>query len=72
MARQGGERAKKMENPTTRGPVEAMARRFGNLAVKLEVARKQPAAALGHVEEVEREERRDRRVGLKHYSFTMM
>jgi hypothetical protein len=40
MAYQEGERAKKMENPTTRGPIEGAARRYGALAEKLEVARK--------------------------------
>jgi hypothetical protein len=41
MAYQEGERAKKMENPMTRGPVETTARRLSDLAVKLEAARKQ-------------------------------
>jgi hypothetical protein len=40
MAHQEGERAKKMENPTTRGPIESAARRYGSLAQKLEAARK--------------------------------
>ncbi len=40
MAYQEGERAKKMENPTTRGPVESTARRYAALAEKLEAARK--------------------------------
>jgi hypothetical protein len=40
MAYQEGERAKKMENPTTRGPIEAAARRYASLAEKFEAARK--------------------------------
>jgi hypothetical protein len=41
MAYQEGERAKKIENPTVRGPLEANARCFSDLAAKLEAARKQ-------------------------------
>jgi len=41
MAYQEGERAKKMENPTLRGPLENNAKRFAVLAEKLEAARKQ-------------------------------
>jgi hypothetical protein len=40
MASQEGERAKKMENPTLRGPLEANVRRYAALAMKLEAARK--------------------------------
>jgi hypothetical protein len=40
MAYQEGERAKKMENPTMRGPIESAARRYAALAEKLEAARK--------------------------------
>jgi hypothetical protein len=40
MAYQEGERAKKLENPTTRGPIEAAARRYAQLAEKLEAGRK--------------------------------
>ena len=40
MAYQEGQRAKAMENPTTRGPVESAAKRYTALAEKLEVARK--------------------------------
>jgi hypothetical protein len=40
MAYQEGERAKKMENPTTRGPIEAAAQRYEKLAQKFESARK--------------------------------
>jgi hypothetical protein len=40
MAYQEGERAKKVENPTLRGPLEANARRYVALAAKLEAARK--------------------------------
>lgn len=40
MAYQEGERAKKMENPTTRGPIENAARRYAALAEKLEAARR--------------------------------
>lgn len=40
MAYQEGERAKKMENPTLRGPLESNARRYAALAEKLEAARK--------------------------------
>ena len=36
---QEGERAKKMENPGTRGPIENAARRYQVLAEKLEAAR---------------------------------
>jgi len=43
MAYQEGERAKKMENPTMRGPLESNAKRFAALAEKLEAARKQQA-----------------------------
>ena len=41
MAYQEGERAKRMENPTTRGPIENAARRYAALAEKFEAARKQ-------------------------------
>jgi hypothetical protein len=40
MAYQEGERAKKMENPTMRQPLESNARRYAILAEKLEAARK--------------------------------
>jgi hypothetical protein len=40
MAYQEGERARKMENPTTRGPIENTAKRYAALAEKLEAARK--------------------------------
>jgi hypothetical protein len=40
MAYQEGERAKKMENPSLRPPLEANAQRFAALAKKLEAARK--------------------------------
>lgn len=40
IAFQEGERAKKLENPTTRGPIENAARRYAALAAKLEAARK--------------------------------
>ena len=40
MAYQEGERAKKIENPTMRGPLESNARRYAALAEKLEAARK--------------------------------
>jgi hypothetical protein len=40
LAYQEGERAKKMENPSTRGPIENAARRYQVLAEKLEAARK--------------------------------
>ena len=40
MAYQEGERAKKMENPSLRGPLENTAKRFAALAEKLEAARK--------------------------------
>jgi len=39
MAYQEGERAKKLENPTTRGPIESAARRYAALAAKFETAR---------------------------------
>jgi hypothetical protein len=40
MAYQEGERAKRMENPTTRGPIEAAAQRYAALTEKFEWARK--------------------------------
>lgn len=40
---QEGERAKKLENPTIRGPLESNARRYAALAEKLEKARKRRA-----------------------------
>jgi hypothetical protein len=40
MAAQEGQRAKKMENLTTRGPVEQTAQRYARLAEKIESARK--------------------------------
>jgi len=40
MAYQEGERAKKMENPGMRGPVENAAKRYAALAAKFEAARK--------------------------------
>ena len=39
MAYQEGDRAKKIENPTLRGPLENNARRYAILAEKLEAAR---------------------------------
>jgi hypothetical protein len=39
MAYQEGERAKKMENPGMRQPIENTAKRFAALAEKLEAAR---------------------------------
>jgi hypothetical protein len=40
MAYQEGKRAKKMANPTMRGPLEANAKRFAALAERLEAARR--------------------------------
>jgi hypothetical protein len=40
MAYQEGERAKKMENPTLRGPIEHAAKRYAQLVEKFEAARK--------------------------------
>jgi hypothetical protein len=40
LAYQEGERAKQMENPSTRGPVEATAGRCAELAAKFETARR--------------------------------
>jgi hypothetical protein len=40
MTYQEGERAKKMENPTTRGPIESVTQRYATPAAKLEAARK--------------------------------
>ena len=37
---QEGERAKKMENPGMRGPIERAAQRFAALAAKFEAARR--------------------------------
>ena len=42
MAYQEGERAKKMENPTMRPPLENNAKRYAILAEKFEAARKRP------------------------------
>jgi hypothetical protein len=42
LAYQESERAKKMENPTMRGPVENAAKRYAALAGKLEAARNHP------------------------------
>jgi hypothetical protein len=44
MAYQEGERAKKIENPTVRGPLERNARRYAALADKFEAARKRSQA----------------------------
>jgi hypothetical protein len=38
MAHQEGERAKKLEKPTTRGPIEAAAQRYAALAEKFAAA----------------------------------
>jgi hypothetical protein len=46
MAYQEGQRAKKMENPTTRGPIENTAKRFAALAEKLEAARRMTSQAV--------------------------
>jgi hypothetical protein len=43
MAYQEGERAKKIENPGTRGPIETAARRYAALAAEFEAARKRTA-----------------------------
>ena len=40
MANQEGERARKLENPTTRGPIEGTAKRAAALAEKFERARR--------------------------------
>jgi len=40
MAYQEGDRAKKMENPTVRRPIEDAAQRYAALAEKFEAARK--------------------------------
>jgi hypothetical protein len=40
MAYQEGERAKQMENPGMRDPIESAAQRYAALAVKFEAARK--------------------------------
>jgi hypothetical protein len=40
MAYHEGERAKKMKNPTTRGPVESASRGYAALAEKVEAARR--------------------------------
>jgi hypothetical protein len=40
MAYQEGERAKTLENPTTRGPIENAAKRYAALAEKLDAARR--------------------------------
>lgn len=40
MAYQEAKRAKEMENPTVRGPIESAAKRYTALAEKLEAARK--------------------------------
>jgi hypothetical protein len=45
MAYQEDQRAKKMENPTTRGPIEANSTRYAALAEKLEAARRRRAGS---------------------------
>jgi hypothetical protein len=45
MAFQEGERAKEMENPGMRGPIEAAAQRYAGLARKFEAAREDVAAS---------------------------
>jgi len=40
MAFQEGERAKRMENPSVRGPIEAAAQRYAALVAKIEAARR--------------------------------
>ena len=40
MAHQEGQRAKSLENPTTRGPIERATQRYARLAEKLGAARK--------------------------------
>jgi hypothetical protein len=40
MAYQESERAKRMENPTTRGPIESAAQRYAAVAEKLEAMRR--------------------------------
>ena len=40
MAHQEGKRAHALENPTTRGPIEAASQRYARLAEKLEAVRK--------------------------------
>jgi hypothetical protein len=40
MAQQEGERARKLENPTTRGPIESASKRYRALAEKFEAATK--------------------------------
>ena len=42
MAHQESERAKKQENPTVRGPMEAAAERYATLARRLDSARARP------------------------------
>jgi hypothetical protein len=44
MAYQEGERAKALENPTVRGPIESASKRYAALAQKLEVGRKRTGA----------------------------
>lgn len=39
MAHQEGERAKKLENPSVRGPIDAAAKRYAELAKKFEATR---------------------------------
>jgi hypothetical protein len=40
LAYQEGERAKRLENPTARGPIEAASQRYARLAQKIESVRK--------------------------------
>ena len=42
MAHQEGERAKKLENPSLRPPLETNSKRYAALPEKLEAARKRP------------------------------
>jgi hypothetical protein len=45
MAYQGGTRAKELDNPTVRGPIEANSTRYAAPAEKLEAARKRRAGS---------------------------
>ena len=46
MAYQEGERAKKMENPGMRDPIESAAQRYAALAVRFEAARRRSTTKL--------------------------
>jgi len=49
MAYQEGKRAREMENPTMRGPIQHAAERYARLAERLEATRRLPSSGLMQV-----------------------